>query len=251
MVDGVLSAGYGGLLSSGSGDILDQIRQAGKDPIKALVVRINSPGGSAATSWEIYEELKRVRESGKVVVVSMADVAASGGYAVACAADFIVANPATVTGSIGVIIDATNMEDLYQLLGINYEAIKSGDFKDTPNPARSLDEQEKALLQTMVDDIYEQFLDIVTEGRGLSREEVLPYADGRVLTGRQAQAAGLVDELGTFQDAVNIAARMSGIQGEPQIYRYRSGDIWNRFFTGAVQDTNLSFLFLRKGILFQ
>jgi protease-4 len=234
-VEGTIAAGEGGLFfSEGGGDrLLEKIRRAGDDPIKALVVRINSPGGSAAASQEIYTELKKVREKGKIVVVSMADMAASGGYMIACAADYIVANPATVTGSIGVIIDATNTQGLYDLLGIEYEVVKSGEFKDTLNPARPLTAAEKELLEIIVGDIFDQFVDTVVEGRALGREEVLAYADGRVLTGRQALEIGLVDELGNLYDALDIAAEKAGIKGKPQIYRYGGQNLWSMLLSGS------------------
>jgi protease-4 len=232
-IEGVIAAGSSSFFTPGTDDILSQIRRAAQDPIAALVVRVNSSGGTAAASWEVYEELQKVRESGKIVVVSMADIAASGAYAIACAADCIVANPATMTGSIGVYIDATSMEGLYDLLGIRYDMIKSGEFKDTLNPGRSIEDNERMLLQAMVDDIYEQFLDIVSEGRGMRREAIIPYADGRVMTGRQALEAGLVDELGTFRDAIDIAATLSGLEGEPNIYRYGREDFWERLLSGG------------------
>lgn len=234
-VQGTIAAGETGIFSEGAGGdrLLEDIRQAGEDPIKALVVRINSPGGSAAASQEIYTELQKVRKKGKPVIVSMADIAASGGYMIACAADYIVANPATITGSIGVIIDATNLQGLYDLLGIDYEVIKSGVYKDTLNPARPLTVAEKELLEAMVMDIYEQFVDVVVEGRGLSREKVLAYADGRVLTGQQALEAGLVDELGNLYDALDIAAKKTGIKGKLQIYRYGRRGFWNMLLTSV------------------
>jgi protease-4 len=253
-VDGVIAAGEGGVFSGGGGGdrLLEEIRRAGDDPVKALVVRINSPGGSAAASQEIHEELKKIREKGKVVVVSMADMAASGGYMVACAADYVVANPATITGSIGVIIDATNMQGLYDLLGIEYEVIKSGEFKDTLNPARSLTDAEKELLEVMVSDIYDQFVDIVVEGRGLSREKVLAYADGRVLTGQQALEAGLVDELGNLYDALDIAAEKAGIKGKPQVYRYGRQNFWSMLFTGSQLEVEpFSSILRKRGLLMQ
>ena len=253
-VDGAIAAGEGGVFTAGEGGdrLLERIRQAGDDPIKALVVRINSPGGSAAASQEIHAELKKVREKGKLVVVSMADMAASGGYMIACAADYIVANPATITGSIGVIIDATNTQGLYDLLGIEYEVIKSGEFKDTLNPARPLTDAEKELLATMVDDIYGQFVDLVVEGRGLNREKVLAYADGRILTGRQALEAGLVDELGNLYDALDIAAEKAGISGKPQIYRYGRPSFWNMFLSGSQLKTKpFPLLFKKQGLLVQ
>lgn len=247
-VQGTISAGEAGLFSEvmGGDSLLADIRQAGEDPIKALVIRINSPGGSAAASQEIYAELQKVRQKGKLVIVSMADMAASGGYMIACAADYIVANPATITGSIGVIIDATNLQGLYDLLGIDYEVIKSGIYKDTLNPARPLTVAEKELLETMVMDIYEQFVDIVAEGRGLSREKVLAYADGRVLTGQQALKVGLVDELGNLYDALDIAAKKAGIEGKPQIYRYGRRGFWNMMLAGSQGGNNFFPSFLRE-----
>jgi len=233
-IDGIIAAGEGGLFSYGGGDRLqEEFRRAAKDPIKALVVRINSAGGSAAASQEIYGEIKKVRQEGKVVVVSMADMAASGGYMIACAADYIVANPATVTGSIGVFMDATNLQGLYDLLGIEYEVIKSGQFKDALNPARPLTDEERELLQAMIDDVYDQFVHMVAEGRGMGREEVLQYADGRILTGRQALEAGLVDELGSLYDSINIAAEMAGIEGEPEIFRYGRRSFWGMVLEGS------------------
>lgn len=253
-VEGTIAAGEGGLFSGeGGGDrLLEKIRRAGDDPVKALVVRINSPGGSAAASQEIYAELKKIREKGKIVVVSMADVAASGGYMIACAADYIVANPATVTGSIGVIIDATNTQGLYNLLGIEYEVIKSGEFKDTLNPARPLTDAEKELLEVMVGDIYDQFVDTVVEGRGLSREKVLTYADGRVFTGQQALKIGLVDELGNLYDALDIAAEKAGIEGKPQIHRYGSQNFWNMLLSGSQLNFEpFSFILGERSLLLQ
>lgn len=215
---------FPGLL--GTDYILEQLRQAQEDPIKALVLRINSPGGSAAAAQEIYREVQRVRESGKVVVASLADVAASGGYLIANAADRIIANPGTITGSIGVIMDVTNFKEFYEMLGIDYEAIKSGEFKDMGHPGRELTDRERELLQLMVDDIYEQFVDTVIEGRQMPEEKVRELADGRVFTGRQALELGLVDGLGNIYDAINVAADLAEIEGEPVIYRYRSSDPW-------------------------
>lgn len=250
-VQGTIAAGEAGFLSEGAGGdrLLADIRRAGEDPIKALVVRINSPGGSAAASQEIYTELRKVRQKGKVIIVSMADMAASGGYMIACAADYIVANPATVTGSIGVIIDATNMQGLYDLLGIDYEVIKSGTYKDTLNPGRPLTAAEKELLEAMVMDIYEQFVDTVVEGRGLSREEVLAYADGRVLTGQQAREVGLVDELGNLYDAVDLAAEKAGIEGKPRLYRYGRRDLWSMILAGSQEGGSCFPAFLRENSL--
>ncbi len=233
-IDGVIAAGDGGLFSPGGADRLQEdLRRAQDDHTRALVIRINSPGGSAAASQEVFQEIERVRNKGKVVVVSMADVAASGGYMIACAADHIVASPASITGSIGTIIDASHAEGLYELLGIEYEVIKSGPYKDALSPGRSLTEEERLFFQEMIDDIYNQFVDLVAERRSLGREEVLAVADGRILTGKQALEAGLVDQLGNLYDAIDKAAELADIPGEPQIYRYRTRDFWTRFAVGG------------------
>ena len=242
-INGVIAAGDGGFFASGSADRLqEELRRARDDNIKALVVRINSPGGSAAASQEIFQEIERVRESGKVVVASMADVAASGGYMVACAADYIVANPASITGSIGTIMNASNMEGLYDLLGIEYDVVKSGPYKDALSPGRALTEEERALFQEMIDDIHAQFVDLVSRRRPMDRDDVLALADGRIVTGQQALDAGLVDQLGNLYDAIDIAAEMAEIPGEPQVYPYRTRDFWTRFTFGA-SETGLAQLF--------
>lgn len=202
---------FGGL-TAGSNTIMAQIRKAKDDPeVKAVVIRINSPGGSAAASQEIAEEVKKLREAGKVVVTSMGDTAASGGYWIAAHTDRIVANPGTLTGSIGVITQLQNLEELYDKIGISYETFTSGPHKDMGSSARSLTDEERQIFQSMVDDIFRQFVAVVAEGRGMTEEEVLKLADGRVFTGRQALEVGLVDDLGNFHDAIDIAAQMAGL----------------------------------------
>ena len=202
-VSGTITSGgsgsdlFGGL-TAGSNTVMAQIRKAKDDPeVKAVVVRINSPGGSAAASQEIAEEIKKLREAGKIVVTSMGDTAASGGYWIAANTDRIVANPGTLTGSIGVITQLQNLEELYDKIGISYETFTSGPHKDMGSSARSLTDEEREIFQAMVDDIFQQFVSVVAEGRGMTREEVLQLADGRIFTGRQAQEVGLVDDLGT------------------------------------------------------
>lgn len=199
-------------IQSGSDSVLRQLREAQKDDVKAVVIRINSPGGSAAASQEIRDEVVKLKKSGKKVVVSMGDVAASGGYWVASAADKIVANPATITGSIGVIMQFSNMTELYDKIGIKPITIKSKPFKDIGSPAREMTETERQILQGMVDDIYAQFIKVVSEGRNMDPAEVEKIADGRIFTGRQAKELGLVDELGNFYDAIDIAADLAGIE---------------------------------------
>ena len=215
-IEGPITGGASGAgllgATAGADTIINLLHSARDDDrVKAVVLRLNTPGGSAAAAEEIGVEIRRLREAGKVVVASMGDTAASGGYWIAALADHIVASPATLTGSIGVIMELTNLEGLYERLGIEVETIKSGEHKDIGSPTRDLTAEERDLLQGLVDDIFDQFVSVVVEGRGLSREAVLAVADGRVFTGRQAVAAGLVDSLGSMTDAVETAARLAGI----------------------------------------
>jgi protease IV len=190
--------------------------------VKAIVFRIDSPGGYVAPSQEIYEAAKRVRDSGKPVVVSMGTVAASGGYYAACGGDSIVANPGTTTGSIGVIAEFMNAEKLLDKIGVRFETVKSGRFKDAGSPTREMTEADKAYLQSWIDDAFGQFVDVVAAERGLTKEAVLGIADGRVFTGKQAMEIGLVDTLGDYRDAIRLAGRMGKIKGEPELIRWRS-----------------------------
>ncbi len=214
-------SGGGGLFGgfAGSDTIVRQLVQARRDPsIKAVVLRVNSPGGSAAASQEIYGEVLKLRRTRKPVIVSMGDVAASGGYYVAAAADKIVANGSTMTGSIGVIMEFMNLQGLYGKVGIDHTTIKSGEYKDIGSSSRQLTATERRLLQAMVDDVYDQFVTDVAEGRRqVSRAEVRRIADGRIFTGRQALKLKLVDELGNLQDAIALAARSAGITGRPTV----------------------------------
>lgn len=191
-------------------------RYKDNERIKALVVRIDSPGGSVGPSQEIYEELIKVRMK-KPVVASMGSVAASGGYYIACAAHTVVANPGTITGSIGVIIEFANVEELMGKIGLKSVVLKSGKYKDILSPTRPLEDEEKGLLQEVIDTIHGQFIDAVASGRRLPREKVAAIADGRILSGEQAKKLGLVDELGNLEDALKIAAEKAGIQGKPDI----------------------------------
>jgi protease-4 len=184
--------------------------------IKAVVVRIESPGGGVSPSQELYEEIRRTVQQ-KPVVVSMGSVAASGGYYIACAAQKIYANPGTITGSIGVILQFTNFEELLKKIGFRMEVVKSGPYKDVGNPGREMTPEEKAYLQKMVDNVHQQFVRDVARGRQMKVETVQEVADGRIFTGEQAMELGLVDELGNLKDAINAAAKMAAIEGEPKV----------------------------------
>ncbi len=202
--------------------IVRQFKKYGEDKsIKAIVLHVNSPGGGVAASQEMYESIKKVRESGKPVVVSISSLGASGGYYASCGGNVIVADPGSLVGSIGVIITLTNFKDLAEKIGISETIIKSGELKDAGNPFRELNEKDRAYFQNIVDDTYDQFLETVSKERKIDKEKLKEYADGRVFTGRQGKQIGLVDSLGTFDDAVMIASRMAGINGEPGIVKER------------------------------
>jgi len=200
-----------------SKDTIDEIKDYMKDPsIKAVVLRIDSPGGAVAPSQEIYEEVRKAVVK-KKIVVSMGSVAASGGYYIASPATRIIANPGTLTGSIGVIMEIPNFQGLMNKLGIKTEVVKSGRHKDIASVFRSIGKEEREILQGVLDNVHEQFIKAVAEGRKMLREDVKKIADGRIFTGEQALAAGLVDELGNLEDAVKAAAKLAGIKGEPVV----------------------------------
>lgn len=198
-----------------SREIIRQLDDFGKDDsVKAIVVRIDSPGGGVTPAQEIHDAILAVKKK-KKVVASMGAIAASGGYLIACAADRIVANPGTVTGSISAIMHFANVEELLKKIGLKSSVVKSGQFKDIGSPTRPMTEDEKALIQSLVDDIYEQFLDVVAKDRRISKDDLRKIADGRLFTGRQARKLGLVDELGDLIYAVRLAGTLSGVKGEP------------------------------------
>lgn len=202
--------------------IVRQFKKFGEDKsIKAIVLKVNTPGGGVAASQEMYEAIKKVRDSGKPVIVSISSLGASGGYYASCGASIIVADPGSLVGSIGVIMNLMNFKELAQKLGINQNIIKSGELKDAGNPFRELNEADREYFQEIVNDSYQQFLEVVSVSRKIEKEKLKEYANGRVFTGRQAKEIGLVDSLGTFEDAVRIAGRMGGIEGEPVIVRER------------------------------
>jgi protease IV len=200
-----------------SQDIVRQVEEFSRDEgIKAVVVRIDSPGGGVTPSQEIYESLVELKTK-KRIVVSMGSVAASGGYLIACAADKIVANPGTITGSISAIMHFANAEELLKKIGLKSSTVKSGKFKDIGSPTRPMTPEEKALIQALVDDTYDQLLDVIARDRKIPKEALRKIADGRIFTGRQARKLGLVDDLGGMDYAVRLAGKISGIKGKPEV----------------------------------
>jgi protease-4 len=225
--------------------VVTQLVQFRKDKgIKAIVLRIDSPGGAVAPSQEIYWEVKKAAAS-KTVIASMGKVAASGGYYVACAANKIVANPGTLTGSIGVLMEFLQVEDLLKKIGVGIEVLKTGEFKDIGSPHRKLSEKDRELISSLISDIQRQFVEAVARGRNLPIEKVREIADGRILSGAQSKEHGLVDELGNFQDALELAKKMTGVEGEVTlVYPKKKG---SRLWDFVLRDASEAlYSFLRK-----
>ena len=200
--------------------VVEQLERMRRDSsVRAVVVRLDSPGGGVAATQEIHEAVQKLRDEGKPVIASMGGVAASGAYYVACAADSIVSNPGTLTGSIGVIMTFPNTEELFRKVGLKFEVVKTGKFKDMGSMSRPMTSEERELLQGVLSNVYEQFVDAVSEGRNLDREDILPYADGRIFSGDQARDYGFVDRLGDLNDAIQLAAGMAGIEGRPTVVK--------------------------------
>jgi protease-4 len=220
---------------SRSRNILSEIVKLRKDSgIKAIILRINTPGGSVGATQEIYREIRKTTLT-KKVVASLGDVAASGGYYIAAAADKIVANPGSITGSIGIIMHFVRFEELLKKIGINMEIMKSGEFKDIGSPHRELTERDKELINNLMMDIQRQFEESVAKGRNLPVEKVQQIADGRIFTGSQAKELGLVDVLGNFQDAVEIAKNLAGIRGDVKLVFPKKENLrfWDLVLEGA------------------
>jgi protease-4 len=215
-----------GVITQSSG-IIEEIHQYLEDEgVKAIILRIDSPGGGVGPSQEIHREILKIK-SKKKVVTSMGSVAASGGYYIACASDLIVANPGTITGSIGVLMEFTNIEELFKKIGIKGVVVKSDEHKDIGSPFREMTPDEKKILQEVIDNVHQQFIKAVAEGRKLDRSKVTEIADGRILTGEQAKQLGLVDQIGNLQDAIDTTAKMVGIEGKPTIlYPRRRFSLW-------------------------
>ena len=194
--------------------VLKALREVQEREFPALLLRIDSPGGTVGDSQEIHSALLRLREKGCKVVASFGNISASGGVYVGVAADSIVANPGTITGSIGVILRGNNLSELLAKVGVRFETVKSGAYKDILSPDRALSPEERELLQSLIDSSYDQFVAAVAEGRGLDQDTVRTFADGRVFSGAQAKDLGLVDELGDEEQARLVAARLAELDEE-------------------------------------
>lgn len=264
-IEGQIVAGENGSsifgnVVAGSETIMSQIRKAAADrSIKGLILKINSPGGSSPASEAIYREVLRFREqTGKPVLAVMGDVAASGGFYIAVGADEIYANPATITGSIGVIMQFANYEDLYQKYGVEMTTIKSGKYKDIGDSARALTREEHEMLQLIVNQIYQRFVRAVMSGRKLTEERVLELAQGQIYTGIQAKKLGLIDYLGNFYDAVDYFSNKINIKGKPLLVYYTEtslikniiSSLASKIFTGVEKPLTTSqwtdLLFIEK-----
>lgn len=202
-----------GLITQSQPTLKELRRFQEDDRIKAILVRINSPGGAVGPSQEIMREILKVRKK-KKVVASLESLAASGGYYVACAADVIMANPGTAVGSIGVIMKLANVEQLTKKLGVDFYSLKAGELKDLGSPFRPMTPEEREALQSLLDNIHQQFIQDVAQNRKIPLEKMTSLATGTVFTGEQAKKLGLIDELGNFEDALELAGRLGGITGK-------------------------------------
>ncbi|MGH7386280.1 MAG: signal peptide peptidase SppA, partial [Candidatus Rokuibacteriota bacterium] len=215
-VEGVIGLGVDGGLDTDA--IIRTLGEYRDDPaVRAVVLRIDSPGGVVAPTQEIFTAVRRLREANKPVVASLGSVAASGGYYVAVSADRIFASPGTLTGSIGVVMQLANVEGLLKKVGVEYVVVKAGTYKDVGNFARAMTPEERRILQSLLDDIYDQFIAAVAEGRGLELQAVRAFAEGRIYSGRQAQGLKMVDDLGGLEDAIEAAAKMAGLPPNPKV----------------------------------
>jgi protease-4 len=211
-------------------ETVSQLKSLERNPmVKGILLRVDSPGGVVTPSHDIYAEIVRIRNEGTPVVVSMGTIAASGGYYISAPADLIIASPQTLTGSIGVIMEFPVVKGLMDKLGMQVEVVKSREQKDIGSPFRPMTGRDRELLQGVVTDAYDQFVTVVSTEREIPEDSVRGFADGRIMTGRQALAYGLVDTLGTFEDSKRIAAAFCGIEGEPRLIRpYRRMNYWIR-----------------------
>jgi protease IV len=218
-----------------SRSVIAELRRFREMPwVKAIVVRVDSPGGAVAPTQEIFEEIQRLKKR-KPVIASMGSVAASGGYYIASACDKIIANPGTLTGSIGVIMQLTNVEELMKKIGVKGYNVKSGANKDIGSPFQPLSPEGREILQSVIDNVHSQFIVAVAKGRGLDEARVRKLADGRIYSGAQAKDLGLVDQFGTLEDAIEVAAKRANLSGEPAVYQSRPEQErwWERVFMGV------------------
>ena len=198
------------------------LNEAKKDSSAALIISINSPGGSVEPTQEIYNSIERFKEkSGKKVYVWMKEIAASGGYYLSCGADKIVAMPTTLTGSIGVIMNLVNSEELLKKIGVSLYTIKSGKYKDMGSISRPLTNEERAIFQNIIDESYNQFLKVVSEGRNIPLDQLKNLAQGQVFTGIKAKEVGLIDEIGDLEDTIALVKKDLNLKGEPKIITHK------------------------------
>jgi len=224
-----------------SEDIVRQLKKYDKNKnVKAIVVRVESPGGSVAPSQEIYEAMRNIREAGKPIVVSMGDMAASGGYYISIGGTKIFSNPGTLTGSIGVILQYPNYMGLMDKVGVQYNTVKSGKMKDVGSPFRKSTDEETKYLQDLIDNTYNQFVGAVSHERGIPMDELKEIADGRVLTGWQAYEYGLVDTIGSYDDAIKYAAMLGGIEGEPKTVKEKKKQTFVELLNSQIADNPLN-----------
>ncbi len=226
-----------GVIASSDEVVRQMKKYRNNSSVRAIVLHIDSPGGGVVASQEMYEEVRAVRDGGKPVIVSMGSLAASGGYYVAVGGSYLVANRGTLTGSVGVISEFLQVKDALDKLGIGVKTIKAGKLKDAGSPMRAMNDDDQKYFQALMDDVHRQFIDVVARERKMDVEKVRELADGRVFTGEQALQLGLVDTLGTFEDAVRIAAVKVGIKGEPAIVRERKRQMWYESIFGDAGET--------------
>ncbi len=201
-----------------SRDIVRQLSNYRHNPkVRGIILRIDSPGGAVAPAQEIYSEIMKLRADHKTVYASMGTVAASGGYYIACAADYVLANPGTLTGSISAVMALNNIEELTKKIGVKPNIIKSGKFKDMGSPLRAMSPEEQKLLQNVVDDVHQQFVQAIAKGRNLPLAQVHKIADGRIMTGQQALELKLIDEVGGLEKTIELLAKKLGVKGRPKI----------------------------------
>ena len=237
---------------NGADAIMNQLISARDDAsIVGVLIRMDTPGGSVTAAEEIAAEIEKLRSKGKYVVTSMGDTAASAGYWLASCTDYIFANPSTLTGSIGVYIPYMNIEELYKKIGVSQNRIKSGAFKDMLATDRPMREDERKVLQTMVDEMYDSFVKQIAKGRNLSEEKVRELADGRIYTGKQAKELALVDELGNYYDALDFIAKKLGIEGKPYIKEYHEPFSWRNMLKMGMLNELADILVMGKNDVIQ